>query len=157
MILIKKNFFYYQTKAFEQYHVKQTKFRLSKRSNNHPHGTYGHWLSTCTSSVCLGLFIMTSWLSAFWYFNPVFTSTCSIVLPYGILQSNPAKIYISLLKSISHWPKFYLEFFQKWFILGKQLLLSLIFPSPIFHCLSLSLFNCSQLFIFRALNSFPLS
>ena len=42
VVLIKKNFLYYQAKAFEQYHVKQTKFRLSKRLTNHPHGTYGH-------------------------------------------------------------------------------------------------------------------
>ena len=41
VVLIKKNFLYYPTKAFEQYHVKKTKFRLSKRLNNHPHGTYG--------------------------------------------------------------------------------------------------------------------
>ena len=49
VVLINKNFLCYQTKAFEQYHVKQTKFRLGKRLNNHPHGSYGHWLSTSTS------------------------------------------------------------------------------------------------------------
>ena len=42
VVLIKKNVLYFQTKAFEQYHVKQTKLRLSKQLHNHPHGTYGH-------------------------------------------------------------------------------------------------------------------
>ena len=49
VVLMKNNFLYYQTKTLEQYHVKQTKFRLRKRLNNHPHGTYALCLSTCTS------------------------------------------------------------------------------------------------------------
>ena len=111
---------------------------------------------------------MTFWLSAFWYCNPVFTRHAwSMALPYGILHSVPAEISLSLLKSISRWHKFILvktiivcriKFYQKWSILEKQLLLSLIFRYPIFHYLSLfyNLFNCSQLFMFKALNSFPL-
>ena len=38
VVSINKNFLYYLTKAFQQHHLKQTKFRLSKRLNNHPHG-----------------------------------------------------------------------------------------------------------------------
>ena len=41
LVLIKNNFLYHQTKAFEQYHVKQTKFCLNCTS--------APWLSTCTS------------------------------------------------------------------------------------------------------------
>ena len=32
-------FLYDQTKAYEQYHIKQAKFCLNKRLNNHLHGT----------------------------------------------------------------------------------------------------------------------
>ena len=49
LVFIKNNILYHQTKAFKQYHVKQTKFCFSKRLNNHPYGTSAPWLSTCTS------------------------------------------------------------------------------------------------------------
>ena len=32
-------FLHHQTKAYEQYHIKQAKFCLKKRLNNHLHGT----------------------------------------------------------------------------------------------------------------------
>ena len=46
VLLIKNNFLYHQTKSFQQYHVKQTKFRLIKRLNSYPHGTSALWSST---------------------------------------------------------------------------------------------------------------
>ena len=52
---------------------------------------------------------MTFWLSAFWYCNPTFTRyACSIVLPYGNLESVPVENFLSLLKSISRQRDFFL-------------------------------------------------
>ena len=98
VVLINNNFLYHQTKAFGQCHVKQTNFHQSKRLNNHPHGTSALWLSTCTTKQgVISFFIIILRWSAFWYCNPIITRyACSIVLPYGNLQSNPAE---SLLKA----------------------------------------------------------
>ena len=130
VVLIRNNFLYHQIKAFEQYHLKQTKFHLSKRLNYHPHGTSGPWLSTCTPKPRA--------------YNPVFTRyACSIVISYENLQSIPAEDSLMLLKSIFRWHNFILlktnvcrkKLFQKIIYFRKKILLALIFPTPIFHSL----------------------
>ena len=89
-------FLYHQTKAYEQYHVKQIKIRLSKWLNNHPHGHLGTLICTSKQRV-FDLCIMTIWLSAFWYCNPIIFNF-PIVLPYGNIQSVPQLKFLSFSK-----------------------------------------------------------
>ena len=97
----------------------------------------------------LGLFIITFWLSAFWYCNPVFTRYASrIALPYGKLQSVQAEISLILIKIISRWRNFILvksisclsdQIFLRNIYLRKTVLLSLTFSSFISHSIIFSI------------------
>ena len=100
----------------------------------------------------LGIFIMIFWFSAFWYYNPVFTRyTCSIVLPYGNLQSIPAEISLSLIKNVSHWLKIYfgknyelfvgLSFSKNYLSWKNSFCFLWYFPLPFFTA-----FACSTVF-----------
>ena len=74
VVLIQSNFLYHQTKTFKKFRANQTNLVY-------------FWILVkylYLQATSLGLSVLTFRLSAFWYWNPIFTRyACSVVLPYG--------------------------------------------------------------------------